>query len=65
MLFVEGSGGPSHKHETLESAQVEVTRLAKKTAKRVWVLKPQGFVEISKPRYFDTENVEILTIGED
>lgn len=38
MIYVEGAGSPTYKHETIESAQYEAKRLADTTEKKVYIL---------------------------
>ena len=38
MVYVEGERGPAYKHSSIESAENEAKRLAKKTGKKAYVL---------------------------
>lgn len=47
--FVEGTGGFSHKHLTLEEAKKEAIRLAEKTSRIVFVLEAISYCQIEYP----------------
>ena len=49
MCYVDGQGVPTHQHFTLQEAQTEAERLARKTGKNVFVLQAFKFVTVSSP----------------